>query len=141
MTAAQDYLKLIDSDTTIEDKLDIIEKLTNQRLAVLLGVDGVDNIPDKFAYIGGFSGAGNIDLKNIDTTYNGIFKNRKAFNDNIHVFFLGIGSEEHPERTKKLSDGLKAAGINNIYYESPGTAHEFLTWRRCLKEFAPLLFK
>ena len=50
-------------------------------------------------------------------------------------------SEEHPERTKKLSDGLKAAGINNIYYESPGTAHEFLTWRRCLKEFAPLLFK
>ena len=99
------------------------------------------NNPDKFAYIGGFSGAGNIDLKNIDTTYNGIFKNRKAFNDNIHVFFLGIGSEEHPERTKKLSDGLKAAGINNIYYESPGTAHEFLTWRRCLKEFAPLLFK
>ena len=51
MTAAQDYLKLIDSDTTIEDKLDIIEKLTNQRLAVLLGVDGVDNIPDKFSYI------------------------------------------------------------------------------------------
>ena len=99
------------------------------------------NNPDKFAYIGGFSGAGNIDLKNIDTTYNGIFKDRKAFNDNIHVFFLGIGSEEHPERTKKLSDGLKAAGINNIYYESPGTAHEFLTWRRCLKEFAPLLFK
>lgn len=66
------------------------------------------NNPDKFAYIGGFSGAGNIDLKNIDTTYNGIFKDRKAFNDNIHVFFLGIGSEEHPERTKKLSDGLKA---------------------------------
>lgn len=32
------------------------------------------NNPDKFAYIGGFSGAGNIDLKNIDTTYNGIFK-------------------------------------------------------------------
>ena len=51
MTAAQDYLKLIDSDTTIEDKLDIIEKLTNQRLAVLLGVDGVNNIPDKFSYI------------------------------------------------------------------------------------------
>jgi enterochelin esterase-like enzyme len=26
------------------------------------------------------------------------------------------------------------------YYESPGTAHEWLTWRRCLHEFAPLLF-
>ena len=96
---------------------------------------------DKFAYIGGFSGAGSIDLPNIDTTYNGAFKDRKAFNDKVHVFFLGIGSEERPERTKKLSDGLKAAGINNIYYESPGTAHEFLTWRRCLKEFVPLLFR
>ncbi len=99
------------------------------------------NNPDKFAYIGGFSGAGSIDLNNLDTTYNGVFKDRKAFNDKIHVFFLGIGSEEHPERTKNLSDGLNAAGINTVYYESPGTAHEFLTWRRCLNEFAPLLFK
>ena len=96
---------------------------------------------DKFAYIGGFSGAGSIDLKQLDTVYGGVFKNRKAFNDKLHVFFLGIGSEEHPERTKNLSDGLQAAGINTIYYESPGTAHEFLTWRRCLKEFVPLLFK
>jgi enterochelin esterase family protein len=24
---------------------------------------------------------------------------------------------------------------------SPGTAHEWLTWRRSLREFAPLLFK
>lgn len=96
---------------------------------------------DKFAYIGGFSGAGSIDLKNLDTVYGGVFKDRKAFNDKVHVFFLGIGSEEGPQRTKSLSDGLKAAGINNIYYESPGTAHEFLTWRRCLKEFVPLLFQ
>ncbi len=96
---------------------------------------------DKFAYIGGFSGAGQIDLNQLDKAYNGVFKDPKAFNDKIHVFFLGIGSEERPERTKNLSDGLKAAGINNIYYESPGTAHEFLTWRRCLNEFAPLIFK
>jgi enterochelin esterase family protein len=54
---------------------------------------------------------------------------------------MGIGSEERPERTRNLSESLKNAGISNIYYESLGTAHEFLTWRRCLKEFAPLLFK
>ena len=35
---------------------------------------------------------------------------------------------------------LKKAGINAVFYESPRTAHEFLTWRRCLREFAPLLF-
>ena len=27
-----------------------------------------------------------------------------------------------------------------MYYESPGTGHEWLTWRRCLHEFTPLLF-
>lgn len=96
---------------------------------------------DKFAYIGGFSGAGRIDLNNLDAAYNGVFKDPAAFNDKVNVFFLGVGSEENPERTKGLSDGLKNAGINTIYYESPGTAHEFLTWRRCLNEFAPLLFK
>jgi hypothetical protein len=53
---------------------------------------------------------------------------------------LGIGTEEG-QRMKKLSDALKSAGINNTYYESKGTAHEWLTWRRCLYEFATLLFK
>lgn len=96
---------------------------------------------DKFAYIGGFSGAGRIDTNQLDTAYNGAFKDPKAFNEKVRVFFLGIGSEEHPERTKSLCESLTKAGINNIYYESPGTAHEFLTWRRCLKEFAPLIFK
>ena len=28
-----------------------------------------------------------------------------------------------------------------VLYESPGTDHEWLTWRRSLREFAPLLFK
>lgn len=96
---------------------------------------------DKFSHIGAFSGAGSIDVDNIDGAYGGVFKDRDAFNGKVHAFFLGIGSEEHPERTRKLSEGLAKAGINNTYYESPGTAHEFLTWRRCLKEFVPLLFK
>jgi enterochelin esterase family protein len=38
-------------------------------------------------------------------------------------------------------EALKNAGINCVYYESPETAHEWLSWRRSLKEFAPLLFK
>ena len=39
------------------------------------------------------------------------------------------------------AEELKKAGINAVFYESPRTAHEFLTWRRCLREFAPLLFQ
>ncbi len=97
---------------------------------------------DKFAWIGGFSGAGSIDLNNLSTAYNGAFADVAKFNRDVHVLFMGIGSEENPARTKNLADGLKAAGLTNVvYYESPGTAHEFLTWRRCLHQFAPMLFK
>ena len=63
-----------------------------------------------------------------------------AFNRKVKVLFLGIGSAEGAG-TKTFSDQLTQAGIKNIYYESPGTAHEWLTWRRCFKEFAPLLFR
>jgi enterochelin esterase family protein len=38
-------------------------------------------------------------------------------------------------------EGLVKAGINVIFYESPGTAHEWQTWRRDLSLFAPLLFQ
>ncbi len=36
---------------------------------------------------------------------------------------------------------FERAGINAVFYVSPDTAHEFLSWRRSLKEMAPLLFK
>jgi S-formylglutathione hydrolase FrmB len=36
---------------------------------------------------------------------------------------------------------LKSMGINAHYYLSPETAHEWQSWRRSLKEFAPLLFQ
>jgi enterochelin esterase family protein len=96
---------------------------------------------DKFAYIGGFSGAGMFNPQTeLKTVYNGVFSDPAAFNKKVRVFFLGIGSAEG-QRIKGLNDALKAAGIDNIYYESPGTAHEWHTWRRCLYQFAPLLFK
>ena len=38
-------------------------------------------------------------------------------------------------------DALTKAGIKTVFYESPGTSHEWLTWRRSLHEFAPLLFQ
>jgi enterochelin esterase family protein len=97
---------------------------------------------DKFAYIGGFSGStggfgGIFDPK---TSNNGVFADADAFNKKVKVLFLGIGSAEGPN-TKNFSDQLTKAGIKNIYFESAGTAHEWLTWRRCLNDFAPRLFR
>jgi len=96
---------------------------------------------DKFAYIGGFSGStairGPFDPK---TSNNGVFADADAFNKKVKVLFLGIGSVEGPG-TKNFSEQLTKAGIQNVYFESAGTAHEWLTWRRCLNDFAPRLFK
>lgn len=96
---------------------------------------------DKFSHIGAFSGALMIPPgTDISTLYDGVFADANKFNKNVHVLFMGIGTEEG-KHIKGLSQSLTDAGINNIYYESPGTAHEWLTWRRCLNEFLPLLFK
>jgi enterochelin esterase-like enzyme len=96
---------------------------------------------DKFAYIGGFSGSsggrGGFDPK---TANGGVFADAAAFNQKVKLLFLGIGSAEGPG-TKTFSEQLTQAGIRNVYYESPGTAHEWLTWRRCFNEFAPRLFR
>ena len=97
---------------------------------------------DKFTYIGGFSGStggrgGPFDAK---TSNNGVFADAEAFNKKVKVLFLGIGSMEGPN-TRNFSEALTKAGIHNIYFESPGTAHEWLTWRRCLYDFAPRLWR
>lgn len=57
------------------------------------------------------------------------------------LIFTSCGSKENPEGVKKSVDDLNAAGFNAVAYVSDGTAHEFLTWRRSLKEMAPLLFR
>jgi enterochelin esterase family protein len=36
---------------------------------------------------------------------------------------------------------LDQAGINYVYFSSPGISHEWLTWRRDLNDFAPRLFR
>ncbi|MCI6119912.1 MAG: endo-1,4-beta-xylanase [Prevotella sp.] len=59
----------------------------------------------------------------------------------VKTIFISCGSKENPEGVTKAVEALKAAGINAVSYISEGTAHEFLTWRRSLREMAPLLFK
>ena len=93
---------------------------------------------DKFAWMGGFSGA--IFGFDIDKTYDGAFKNADEFNKKIHYLFLSCGSEEN-FGTGNLVNTLRDAGINVDYYVSPGTHHEWLTWRRSLRQFVPHLFQ
>lgn len=93
---------------------------------------------DKFSSIGSFSGA--IFGLDVKTCFNGVFADSKSFNKKVPYLFLGCGTEEQ-FGTKKLMESLKELGVDAHYYESHGTGHEWLTWRRCLKEFVPNLFK
>ena len=96
---------------------------------------------DQFAHIGAFSGAILMAPgQNITDVYGGVFSDADKFNEQVHTLFLGQGTEEGMG-CDRMSQSLKEAGINHVYYASPGTHHEWLTWRRCLNEFLPLLFK
>ena len=65
----------------------------------------------------------------------------KANKDKIKLIFLSAGSKERPDAVRNAATALKEAGFNAVSYVSEGTAHEFQTWRRSLRELAPLLFK
>jgi enterochelin esterase-like enzyme len=120
---------------------------------------------DKFSYIGLFSGGtaagfgaggrgspipvaappaqpASLDMK---TIYSGAMADPVNFNRKVKVFFFSTGTEpplENPDALKRHQEQLIAAGITNSYlYISPGTSHEWQTWRRSLFVFAPLLFK
>jgi len=104
---------------------------------------------DLISYIGGFSGASNpfvagnnrFDTK---TAYQGAMADPAAFAKRVHLLWIGVGTHE-PERMKNGLESLHASldegKIQHVFYESPGTDHEWQTWRRDLKDFAPRLFQ
>ena len=97
---------------------------------------------DTFSALGVFSGVGfgrgNPDLK---TMYNGAYADAAGLNKKLKAFFISIGTTENVEGARRYKAALDSLGVKNVYYESAGTAHEWLTWRRSLYQFAPLLFK
>ena len=102
-----------------------------------------------FSYIGGFSGATNVfatgsDRLDTKTAFNGAMADPAAFAKRVHLLWIGVGTKE-PERMKqgieKLHNSLNEAKIQHVFSESPGTDHEWQTWRRNLEDFAPRLFQ
>jgi enterochelin esterase-like enzyme len=114
---------------------------------------------DTFSYIGSFSGAQfsmsqrpgapapgrPVALPPFDpmTSYGDVFADAARFNQRVHLLWFGAGTAEVQlnNALRTNVEKLRAHGINLVLYESPGTAHEWLTWRRDLNEFAALLFQ
>lgn len=91
---------------------------------------------DKFSHIGLFSG-GSIAIDDVNNT--------PGFKAKVKLVFVSYGSGEvggnrRGGDPKANADALSEAGINSHYYLSPDTAHEWQSWRRSLREIAPLLF-
>ncbi len=88
---------------------------------------------DKFGNIGLFSGS-TIPMSEANAV--------PDFKKKAKVVFMSFGSlEPGSPRANEAVKALKDAGVNAYFYESPGTAHEWQSWRRSLHEYAQLLFK
>ncbi len=88
--------------------------------------------PDKFAYVGSFSsGAWNVDQ----------VKNSDGFAKKVKLLFMSGGGKENMGCVEAAKNIKEQLGMNAVGYESPGTAHEWHTWRRSLYQFAQLIFK
>jgi enterochelin esterase-like enzyme len=95
---------------------------------------------DKFGYIGLLSG-GTFSMDDVNKT--------PGFKEKVKLAFVSFGSRELGNSRagfgggdpKVNAEALKQAGIPSVFYVSPETAHEFQSWRRSLREMAPLLFQ
>ncbi len=97
---------------------------------------------DKFSAIGLFSG-GSISAESLE--------NLEDFKKRVNLVFVGYGSKELGGNRngrggfggdpKQATENLRTAGVNAHFYVSPDTAHEWQSWRRCLFQMAPLLFR
>jgi enterochelin esterase-like enzyme len=94
---------------------------------------------DKFAYIGIFSAP--FGFPGVEKGYDGLLKKPDEFARRVRLFYVSMGSKEGATTGRSVHEELEKAGIKHVYYESPGTAHEFQTWRRSLYGFAQQLFK
>ena len=94
---------------------------------------------DKFSHIGIFSAP--FGFPGVETGYNGLLKKPAEFAKQVKVFYVSMGSKEGANSGRAIHEALDQAGVKNVYYEAPGTAHEFQTWRKSLYGYAQLLFQ
>jgi enterochelin esterase-like enzyme len=145
----KDLIPLIDSSfRTLADR--------EHRAMAGLSLGGMETLfvalrhPETFAYVGSFSGpflpgfpTGTADAHfDPKTAYGGVFADPKAINEHYRLLWFGAGTAEPQFQPgiKAAAQALQASGIRVVYFESAGTAHEWQTWRRDLREFAPRLF-
>jgi enterochelin esterase-like enzyme len=100
--------------------------------------------PDRFAYIGMFSGG---------ILQPGDLADMAKFKKANKVVYMSFGANESsaprggggnptgPVGIQQATEALKKAGINATYYVSPNSAHDMTSWQRSLYYFSQMLFQ
>lgn len=119
----------------------------NHRAMAGLSMGGMQTLsialthPERFAYVGAFSApARDFELA---TSYGGVFADPDGYHERVRLLWLGTGTGEtriHAS-VEAMHEQLAKAGISHEFTEYPGLAHEWQTWRKSLRDFAPLLFR
>ena len=134
----QELIPYIDKKYKTTQKQAIAGLSRGSYQAMLIGA----NHPDLFSAIGSFSpviyeGTESRPFKELPIE-NLLKSKSKPF------FFMGIGEKEDQRfinYNNLLSDYLNQNKYPFVQYKSAKTYHEWLTWRRCLYEFAQKIFK
>jgi enterochelin esterase-like enzyme len=80
----------------------------------------------------------------VKRAYGGAFADASRFNQQVKLLWMGVGTAEPPGIRNGIVtavEALRAHGVHVVFYASPGTAHEWQTWRRDLNDLAPRLFR
>jgi enterochelin esterase family protein len=127
----------------VESKYRVAPGRTNRAIAGLSMGGGQTTLiglghPDLFANVGLFSH----DMGAESAKYK-VLNDPKTAAD-MRVLFWGVGKEDPRDPgMKKLTDSLTGLGIKHVFYEDSegATGHVWPVWRKCLVQFAPMLFQ
>ena len=93
---------------------------------------------DLFSAVGVFSSAPGQDWA---TKNKAVLDDAKGTNAKLNVFWYGVGDKDPVfTRAKEAEDMLNKHQIRHTFRVYEGGLHTWPIWRRCLSEFAPLLF-
>jgi len=99
---------------------------------------GLSN-PVLFASVGAFSGG--VWRLDINTSFNGLFKDAAKFNETYRLFWFGCGDLDGGYAgMQTFHDTLEKQGIKHVWFPGPGS-HEWQVWRQHIYEFAQVLFR
>jgi len=130
----QDLMPYIESHYSVKTDRDH-RALTGLSMGGGQGLDfGINNI-DKFAWVGGFSSAPNLQQPNA------LIPKIQQAKDKLSLLWIGCGDKDNLiTGSWNLHQGLVSAKIDHVWYVDSGV-HEFPVWNNNLYLFAQMLFK